>query len=169
MDEPSVSVPLQLFDENHKEDYLKTAVDINEKRIAQKNELSQLDQVIGYSMDTAIGKSLNDIYPNATAVHLSTALLRPLSAFSFGKARKIMFIHLRKGHFDLFLFQGGQLLLQNAFSHTAMRMNLCISCFMCVNNSTLSQSNLICFFWGNTHSTTITTTVPKSFILPLSI
>ena len=25
MDEPSVSVPLQLFDENHKEDYLKTA------------------------------------------------------------------------------------------------------------------------------------------------
>lgn len=118
MDEPSVSVPLQLFDENHKEDYLKTAIDKNEKRIAQKNELTQLDQVVVYSIDTAIGKSLTDIYPSATTVHLSTALLRPLSAFSFGKARKNMFIHLRKGRFDLFLFQGGQLLLQNTFSHS---------------------------------------------------
>ena len=101
--------------------------------------MTQLDQVVVYSIDTAIGKSLTDIYPSATTVHLSTALLRPLSAFSFGKARKIMFIHLRKGHFDLFLFQGGQLLLQNTFS-TAMQMNLCISCFMYVNSSTLSQA-----------------------------
>ena len=50
MDEPSVSVPQKLFDENHKEDYLKTAIDKNEKRIAQKNELTQLDQVVVYSM-----------------------------------------------------------------------------------------------------------------------
>ena len=146
MDEPSVSVPLQLFDENHKEDYLKTAIDKNEKRIAQKNELTQLDQVVVYSIDTAIGKSLTDIYPSATTVHLSTALLRPLSAFSFGKARKIMFIHLRKGRFDLFLFQGVNYYSKTR-SHTAMQMNLCISCFMYVNSSTLSRSNLICSFW----------------------
>ena len=33
----------------------------------------------------------------------------------FRKARKNMFIHLRKEQFDLFLFQGGQLLVQNSF------------------------------------------------------
>ena len=44
-------------------------------------------------------------------------MLPPLSDFSFGAAKKNLFLNLRKNHFDLLLFQGGQLLIQNTFPH----------------------------------------------------
>ena len=48
-----------------------------------------------------------------------------------------------------------------------MQMNLCISCFMYVNSSTLSRSNLICF--GKYTQRDDYYNATKSFILPLSI
>ena len=118
-------------------------------------------------MDTAIGKSLNDIYPNATAVHLSTALLRPSPHFLLEKrAKSCSFICAKDT--DLFLFQGGQLLLQNAFSHSNADEFMYFLFYVC-EQFPFKPEQFDLFFLGNTHSTTITTTVPKSFILPLSI
>ena len=115
MDAPSVSVPLPFFDEQQLENYLKTALAKEEKTVAQKNELQALDQVVVYPANETWNSLFKAVFPSVKAFHLSAFLLPALSQYSFGKARKNMFIHLRKEQFDLFLFQGGQLLVQNSF------------------------------------------------------
>ena len=117
MNAPSVSIPLPLFDEQQLEHYLKTAVEKDEKTTPQKNVLKALDQVVVFNVNTAWNKLFKEVFPKVEATHLSASLLPSLSKFSFGKARKNMFVHLRKDYFDLFLFQGGQLLVQNSFPH----------------------------------------------------
>ena len=63
MDEPSVSIPLPLFDEQQLEHYLKTAVEKDEKTIAQKNVLQALDQVVVFNVNTAWNKLFKEYFP----------------------------------------------------------------------------------------------------------
>ena len=115
LDSPSVSVPRLLFDEQQLDNYLKTALQKEEKTGAHKNELQSLDQVVVYPVNETWNKLFKLLFPTVKEYHLSAYLLPDLAKYAFGKAKKNMFVHLRKDYFDLFLFQGGQLLVQNSF------------------------------------------------------
>jgi hypothetical protein len=115
MDHPAVTVPLPLFDKEQPELYLKTAIAIDDTHIVHGETIDPLDQAIVYPITRKWDTLFKAVLPKASITHLTAQLLPDLAKFSFGKTKKNMFVHLRQDQFDLFLFQGGQLLLQNSF------------------------------------------------------
>ena len=117
LDQPAITVPLPLFEESLAHQYLNSAQLKNNELHATFNKLVDLEQVIVFNVNTQWSELFKKILPNAKHSHLVSELLPALSNYSTGKAKRNLFIHLRKGAFDLFLYQGGQLLLQNSFPH----------------------------------------------------
>ena len=117
MDQAAVCVPLPLFEEHQCKNYFKGAVDLPAKSKFEHRSLETLDIKAIFPCDKDLIELFKAVFPSLKVNHLSAALLPLLSAFSFGKAKKNLFLHLRKDAFDLMLFQGGQLLVQNTFSH----------------------------------------------------
>ncbi len=115
MDFPGVTVPLPLFDKEQPQLYLNTAFSSDEPYTVKAQTLENTDQVIVFPILQKWQRLFENVLPNARISHLTALLLPDLIKFSFGKARKNMFVHLRENQFDLFLLQGGQLLLQNSF------------------------------------------------------
>lgn len=115
MDHPAVTVPLALFDKEHPEAYLKTAYTSDKTHIVKGETIESINQVIVFPITRKWDTLFNAVLPKAKYTHLTAMLLPKLAKFSFGKTKKNMFVHLRQDQFDLFLFQGGQLLLQNSF------------------------------------------------------
>lgn len=113
--EAAVTIPKKLFDDRHPELYLNTATGSNEETLALFTPLDDNEQVVVFSVPTKTQELFESLFAETTISHFVAELLPALSAFSFGKGRKNLFINLRKNAFDLFLFQGGQLLIQNSF------------------------------------------------------
>ncbi|MCH1517089.1 MAG: DUF3822 family protein [Flavobacteriaceae bacterium] len=114
-DYPGVTVPLSLFDKEQPQLYLNTSFSSDEDYIVQSKLLDKTDQAIVFPVLQKWQRLFKEVLPKASISHLTALLLPDLAAFSFGKTKKNMFVHLRENEFDLFLFQGGQLLLQNSF------------------------------------------------------
>ena len=95
------------------------------KNVAQKNEL-QARRV--FTLQMKWNSLLKAVFSSVKAFHLS-AFPSALSKYSFGKARKNMFIHLRKEQFDL-SFPRRSIVGANSFPQK-MPTNSCIICSMC--------------------------------------
>ena len=117
MDQPAVCVPSPLFEEQQNVNYFKGAVNLPADSTFEHRSLDSLDITSIFPANSTLISLFKEVFPSLKVNHLSAALLPLLSSFSFGKAKKNLFIHLRKDDFDLMLFQGGQLLVQNTFSH----------------------------------------------------
>ena len=117
MDQAAVCVPQPLFDPAQTKHYLNGALALSKKASVNNITLPTLDMEVVYPCDQQTIDLFKGAFPQLKVTHLSAALLPALSAFSFGAAKKNLFLHLRKNHFDLLLFQGGQLLAQNTFPH----------------------------------------------------
>lgn len=117
MDQAAVCVPKALFDPTQIHHYLNGAIALSKKDSIEHTSLSTLDMEVVYPCDQQAIDLFKGAFPTLKVTHLSAALLPALSAFSFGTAKKNLFLHLRKDQFDLLLFQGGQLLAQNTFPH----------------------------------------------------
>lgn len=117
MNHPAVCVPQSLFDENKKKAYVTTAMELTKELSINHQTLKSLDITLVYPSEPHWLTLFQSVFAQLEITHLNAALLPALSAFSFGKAKKNLFLHLRKDHFDLMLFQGGQLLAQNSFPH----------------------------------------------------
>ncbi len=117
MDRAAVCVPHSLFDAAQSEHYFKGAIALPQNTHFDHYTLPKLDMEIVFPCDSTWINLFKEVFPQMKIHHLSGALLPELSAFSFGKAKKNLFLHLRKDHFELMLFQGGQLLAQNTFAH----------------------------------------------------
>lgn len=117
MEHPGVCVPHPLFDESKKGDYFKGAIDLPDAITLEHYSLEKLDIALVFPCDDKWISLFKNVFPKLEVTHYSAVLLPALSAFSFGKAKKNLFLHLRKDTFDLMLFQGGQLLVQNSFPH----------------------------------------------------
>ncbi|MGB1971058.1 MAG: DUF3822 family protein [Flavobacteriaceae bacterium] len=116
-DSPAVTVPLSLFDESQPEHYIKSAISIQKDSHLVSKILNSTQQVVVFPVLAPFNDLLLSLFKTVPSSHIVAELLPALSAHSFGKGKKNMFIHLRKDTFDLFLYQGGQLLLQNSFPH----------------------------------------------------
>lgn len=117
MDQAAVCVPKPMFDPAQTQNYLNGAIALSKKASINHIALPSLDMEVVYPCDQQVIDLFKGAFPQLNVTHLSAALLPPLSDFSFGAAKKNLFLHLRKNHFDLLLFQGGQLLVQNTFPH----------------------------------------------------
>lgn len=117
MDQAAVCVPQPLFDPAQTKHYLNGALALSKKASVNHITLPNLDMEVVYPYDQQTIDLFKGAFPQLKVTHLCAALLPALSAFSFGAAKKNLFLHLRKNHFDLLLFQGGQLLAQNTFPH----------------------------------------------------
>lgn len=115
LDHSALTVPLALFDETLAHDYLKSAVTVSKDLTPAFNILNTQEQAVVYGINTLWDKLFQKLFPAAQRSHLVSELLPALSQYSSGKAKRNLFVHLRKDAFDLFLYQGGQLLLQNSF------------------------------------------------------
>lgn len=114
-DTNSVLVPTLLYDATIKEKYLIAATPITAGEEVVADKLSELSITAVYPQKKALITLLQSCFPKAVSKHFSSALLPHLKEISVGSSKRNIFIHLRKGYFDLFLFQGSQLLLQNTF------------------------------------------------------
>ena len=59
---------------------------------------------------------LKDLVFNLEITHFAAELIPFLSKISYENLKKNVFIHLRKDYFDLFIYQGSQLMLYNSFT-----------------------------------------------------
>ena len=77
--------------------------------------LEAYNQVVVYSEHPKVMEVLKKLFPNLKSKHATSLLTAPLTQFSMGTPKKQLFVHMRDGAFDLFLFQGAQLLFFNSF------------------------------------------------------
>ncbi len=107
-------IPKMLFDKNKTDQYLNTTLKLK-KEIVKYDVLDQTEQVVVYCINNSELKILSEIYPSLKTKHFITILLEKLSIFSKGNSTKMMYINLRENFFDLFIYQGTQLLFYNSF------------------------------------------------------
>lgn len=108
-------IPKELFDSKNPEFYLSKGVDVQENQKVTFDVLESLNQVVVYPRNTKKWTALKELFPTLQAKHSTTLLLSTLTQFSTGTPKKQLFVHLKDGAFDLFLFQGVQLLFFNSF------------------------------------------------------
>ena len=111
----STIVPTGLFDKENASFYLENGITPDKNQEVLFDVLESFNQVVVFVGSPIVKKVFKELFPNHHSQHLTSFLLAPLSKFSMGTSKKQLFVHLRKGFFDLFLFQGTQLLLFNTF------------------------------------------------------
>ncbi len=117
MNHAAVCVPQSLFDKTNKAAYFTGAIDLPKEVTLNHLHLKLLDISLVYPCESNWVSLFESVFSQIEFTHYTAVLLPALSAFSFGKAKKNVFLHLRKDSFDLMLFQGRQLLIQNSFPH----------------------------------------------------
>lgn len=110
----AITVPMPLFEESDVDLYLKTAVTVNEEKGAFHRQES-IDKVVVYPRAVALEERFQGLFSESRSMHVVSHLLPYLTDLTKGNIRRSIYVHLREGFFDLFLFQGSQLLLQNSF------------------------------------------------------
>ncbi len=111
----AVTVPEELFSEDNLVSYLTSSQKISEEEEQSFDPVKKTKQKVVYSISKEKKNLLKAIFPKASSSHFVSSLLPDLATFSEGRVKKNLFIHLRNGYFDLFLYQGSQLLIQNSF------------------------------------------------------
>ena len=111
----STIVPTELFDKDNASFYIENGLTLDENQEVLFDVLESFNQVVVFAGSPSVKKVFKELFPNHHSQHLTSFLFAPLSQFSMGISKKQLFVHLRKGFFDLFLFQGTQLLLFNTF------------------------------------------------------
>ena len=112
-----VIVPKALFDERDKNVYLSlTDDDLKNKKIETK-AIESSNQVFIYPQSRNWNLLFQNLVNDIETTHFAAQLISVLSKLSNDNLKKSVFIHLRKDFFDLFIYQGRQLLLFNSFPH----------------------------------------------------
>lgn len=114
-DTPSVLVPSPLFEEKTKEKYLTGITSLTPSEVVLSDDIISLLATAVYPQKKAIVGLLKGCFPKASSSHFAGALLPYLKETAAGNPKRHLYVHLRKGYFDLFLFQGSQLLMHNTF------------------------------------------------------
>ena len=114
---PGVIVPYEFFDKSKKSLYLSLSdSDLKNKKIGSKIIQSH-GQVSVFSQSRDWSLLFKNLFIDLETTHFGAELIPFLSKISGDNLKKSVFIHLRKDIFDLFIYQGSQLLLFNSFPH----------------------------------------------------
>ena len=116
-DNAGVIVPQKLFEEKNKNLYLSLSEDDLINKIIEAKIIKSSNQVFVFSKSKQLGLLLKDLEVNIEITHFAAELIPYLTKISTENLKKKVFIHLRKNYFDLFIYQGSQLLLYNSFPH----------------------------------------------------
>tara|TARA_B100000767_G_scaffold257817_1_gene265997 strand:- start:561 stop:1325 length:765 start_codon:yes stop_codon:yes gene_type:complete len=111
----STIVPEEMFDNQNAAFYLSKGINLKNNEQVVFDVLKPYNQVIVYPEPSNTMEVLKKLFPNLKSKHATSILLGPLNQFSMGTPKKKLFVHLRDGAFDLFLFQSSQLLFFNSF------------------------------------------------------
>tara|TARA_B110001452_G_scaffold265516_1_gene270307 strand:- start:561 stop:1325 length:765 start_codon:yes stop_codon:yes gene_type:complete len=115
LDGLSSIVPLELFEKENAAFYLSKGLTLAPNQQVVFDVLESYNQAVVYPRDVKKWNVLKELFPTLEAKHATTTVLAPLTDFSMGTPKKQLFVHLREGAFELFLFQGAQLLFFNSF------------------------------------------------------
>jgi hypothetical protein len=115
LDGYSSIVPMELFDKENAAFYISKGIDVKTNQEVVFDTLETQNQVVVYPRSTKKWNALIELFPTLESKHATSLLLAPLTQFSMGTPKKQLFVHLRDGAFELFLFQGVQLLFFNSF------------------------------------------------------
>tara|TARA_X000000950_G_scaffold289439_1_gene413486 strand:- start:3171 stop:3980 length:810 start_codon:yes stop_codon:yes gene_type:complete len=116
-DHTGVIVPHKLFDETNKNLYLSLSEDELKNKVIETKFIKSDNQIFIFSQTRDWRLLLNDLVVNLEITHFAAELIPFLSKISNENLKKNVFIHLRKDYFDLFIYQGSQLMLYNSFPH----------------------------------------------------
>jgi hypothetical protein len=114
-DTSAVIIPQEMFDENNASFYLSKGVTLKKGEQIGYDVLESFSQVVLYPEPIKVMEVLKELFPTLQSKHLASQLLAPITKYSMGTPKKQLFVNIRKGAFDLFLFQGSQLLFFNSF------------------------------------------------------
>jgi len=110
-----VLVPKELFDETNKDIYLSLSdVNLKRKKISTKH-IDENNQIFVFSQSRDWSLLFKEFFFDIETTHFVAELIPFLSKISRDNLKKSVFIHLRKDFFDLFIYQGSQLLFFNSF------------------------------------------------------
>ena len=140
-------VPQKLFDEKNKNLYLSLSEDDLINKIIEAKIIKSNNQVFVFSQKQAVGTSFKRFGSQYKITHFAAELIPYLTKISTENLKKKVFIHLRKNYFDLFIYQGSQLLLYNSFPHKDEEEFL-YYLFFVLEQFYLKQNQFIVIFLG---------------------
>ncbi len=112
-----VVVPEELFDGNNKNLYLSLSEDHLKNKLVVAKHIKSDNQVFVFSQKTDWQLLFKNTLDNLEINHFGAELIPFVSKNSAANIKKRVFIHIREDYFDLFIYQGVQLLLFNSFPH----------------------------------------------------
>ena len=115
-DHTGVVVPHKLYDETNKNLYLSLSEDDLIYKIIETKFIKSDNQIFIFPQSRDWKLLLKDLVVNLEITHFAAELIPFLSKISNKNLKKNVFIHLRKDYFDLFIYQGSQLMLYNSFT-----------------------------------------------------
>ena len=116
MDENSIIIPDDFFDERKIENIVSTSMPLKSDYLVY-DKIFDTRQVVLYYLKKENKKIINDFFPKAEIKHFTTQLFEVLTKFSKNNYKKNMFINLRANFFDIFIYHSNQLLFFNTFNH----------------------------------------------------
>ena len=116
-DHTGVIVPHKLFDETNKNLYLSLSEEGLINKVIETKFIKSDNQIFVFSQSRDWRLLLKNLVVNLEITHFAAELIPLLSKISNENLKKNVFIHLRKDFFDLFIYQGSQLMLYNSFPH----------------------------------------------------
>ena len=146
-DHTGVVVPKKFFNETNKNLYLSLSEDELINKIIETKFIKSEDQIFVFSQSIDWKVLLKNVVVNLEITHFAAELIPFLSKISNENLKKNVFIHLRKNYFDLFIYQGSQLMLYNSFPQKDEEEFL-YYLFFVLEQFYLKQNQFIAIFLG---------------------
>ncbi len=114
-DKNTTLVPTDYFDEKNLEGYFRTVLYGNNPSLIQADSIPELKTHHVYELNKEIVNHLLTYYPQATLIHLNTALLNYLSQLNGSKGGTNIFINTIAYTMSVFVFTDGELIMVNSY------------------------------------------------------
>ncbi len=113
----SVLVPDKLYDESQKVLYLSNQVALAEGDAVFNNDISTIEAKNVYAVKYSVNNFLSKLYPKAKIIHASSALIQAYQDIAKTKSQTQFFANVKKGVFEIMVFDKEKLLLTNSFEY----------------------------------------------------
>lgn len=115
----STQVPKQLFDETYLADYLKFNSKILKSDFITYDVIKENNSINVYVPYININNFIYDKFGAFTFKHVSTILIETLLKIEKNKQATNLYVNVSRNHFELIVFESGQLHLYNTFKYSS--------------------------------------------------
>jgi hypothetical protein len=111
-------VPKALFDSEAIRSYLTFNQNLEDNTEVRYDSLRNLDSINVFAIGSGLIKTVEEHYPEVRVLHFSSVLIETVAnAFKNKLNRQDVFLNVRKGYFDLLMFDQNKLLFYNLFRY----------------------------------------------------